>query len=212
VTLLRALIGANVVFVTLAMLLIATDWREGSTSTRHTDLKIVGPVKLYTLPLPSTFYEQQQLLTTTYALAPRVRVTPVTRSKPPIAGPDLMTGKRVTLSQFRGKPVFVCVWASWNVGSLDQASTVARFARSHEDEVAFLGIDSEDPKPAARAFSRRFHMDFPSIWDPVGILAAGWSPVTTTLVFDRSHVLVQRIDGSAPLAQLNAALRRVTRR
>src|SRR5438094_1852561 len=32
-------------------------------------------------------------------------------AKPPIAGRDILTGKRVALSQFAGKPVFVNVWA-----------------------------------------------------------------------------------------------------
>lgn len=118
----------------------------------------------------------------------------------------------MALSQFRGKPVFVIVWASWNVGSLAQASTLGRFARSHAGRVAVLGIDSEDSERAARAFSKRYAMDFPSIADPVGILAAAWSPVPTTLVFDRRHVLVEKIAGSVSVEQLNAALRHVTRR
>ena len=112
----------------------------------------------------------------------------------------------------RSAPVFVSVWASWNVGSLDEAATLADFARDHRAEVAFLGIDSEDELRAARVFSKRFHGAFPSIWDPIGRLAAAWGPVPTTLVFDRRHVLVQKIAGAATRDQLDAALRRVTRR
>lgn len=200
-TRLRAVLVANVLLAILAFALIATDWRQEDASAKFGELTIVRPAKRYAL-VP-------------YLNAPQARaqpVTPVQRPKPPIAGPDLMTGKQLALSQFHGKPVFVSVWASWNVGSLDQASTVARFAQSHESEVAFLGVNSEDSKSAAREFAKRFHMDFPSISDPIGIIAAGWSPVPTTLVFDRRHKLVQRIDGSASRAQLDAALRRVTRR
>ena len=132
-------------------------------------------------------------------------------AKLPIAGRDALTGKRVALTQFRGKPVFVNVWGSWCLGCTAEASTLARFARAHQRQVAFIGIDTEDSKQGARAFYKRFDMGYPSIWDPKGILAGAWSRgAPTTLVFDRRHVLVQRIEGSASLAELNAALKRVT--
>jgi hypothetical protein len=68
-----------------------------------------------------------------------------------------------------------------------------------------------DSKAGARAFYKRFDTDYPSIWDPRGILAGAWSRgAPTTLVFDQRHVLVQRIEGTVSRAQLKAALRRVT--
>ena len=143
--------------------------------------------------------------------APTVAVAPVRRAKPPIAGSDLVTGKRLSLAQFRGKPVFVSVWATWNVGSIAQAATLGRFAREHAEDVAVLGIDVEDSAGAASAFIRRNDMNFPSIADPIGKLGAAWAPVPTTLVFDRKHVLVQTIPGSVSDEQLDAALRRVIR-
>ena len=133
-------------------------------------------------------------------------------ANPPIAGRDVLTGKKVGLVQFRGKPVFVNVWGSWCDGCIAEAPILARFARTHKSQVAFLGIDTEDSKSGARAFYRRYDLDYPSIWDPRGILAGAWSRgAPTTLVFDRKHRLAQRIEGSATLKQLNAALRRVTR-
>jgi thiol-disulfide isomerase/thioredoxin len=134
-------------------------------------------------------------------------------AKLPIAGRDALTGKRVALTQFDGKPVFVNVWGSWCTGCNAEASTLAHFARAHRRQVAFIGIDTEDSKVGARAFYKRFDTEYPSIWDPRGILAGAWSRGTpTTLVFDRRHVLVQRIEGSTSLTALNAALRGVTRR
>ena len=133
-------------------------------------------------------------------------------ANPPIAGRDVLTGKKVALVQFRGKPVFVNVWGSWCDGCIAEAPTLARFARTHKSQVAFLGINTEDSKNGARAFYRRYDLDYPSIWDPRGLVAGAWSRgAPTTLVFDRKHRLLQRIEGSATLKQLHAALRRVTR-
>ena len=143
------------------------------------------------------------------ALAPALPAAAVGR--PPIAGTDVITGKQVALRQYGGKPVFVNVWGSWCYGCTQEAPTLARFARAHRVEVAFIGIDTVDSKAGARAFYRRFDTDYPSIWDPRGVLASAWSRgAPTTLVFDRRHILVRTIQGSASAAQLNAALKRVT--
>ena len=195
----RALIAANVLLVTLAIVLIALDQGSDDTSIDVSatqmdfTLTVVTPgVVVPTIP------------------APTVPVAPVRRPKPPIAGPDVVTGRRLSLAQFRDKPIIVSVWATWNVGSIAQAATLGRFARAHAADVAVLGIDVEDSAGAASAFIERNRMNFPSIADPIGKLGAAWGPVPTTLVFDRKHVLAQRVEGSASLAQLKAALRRVT--
>jgi thiol-disulfide isomerase/thioredoxin len=133
-------------------------------------------------------------------------------AKPPIAGRDILTGKRVALSQFAGKPVFVNVWGSWCYGCRAEARTVSSFSRAHRRDVAFIGIDVWDSTRGARAYYERFDIEYPSIWDPRSMLAGAWSRgAPTTLVFDRKHRFVHRIEGSASLAQLNAALRRVMR-
>ena len=132
--------------------------------------------------------------------------------RPAIAGTDVLTGRRVALSQFAGKPAFVSVWGSWCYGCRSEAPTLARFVNAHRGRIAFLGIDTEDSKSGARAFSRRYGLTYPSIWDPRGMLAGRWSRgAPTTLVFDRRHVFVRRIEGTATLAQLNAALKQVAR-
>ena len=133
--------------------------------------------------------------------------------RPAIAGTDVLTGKRVALSQLRGKPVFVSVWGSWCYGCKQEAPTLARFAKSHARQVAFLGINTEDTKQGARAFCTLYGLNYPSIWDPRGTIAGAWSRgAPTTLVFDRRHVLVKRIEGTATRAQLDAALHRAITR
>ena len=132
-------------------------------------------------------------------------------SKPPIAGRDVFTGKRISLAQYHGRPVFVNVWGSWCEGCNTEARRLAAFARAHQHQVAFIGIDTMDSRTGARAFYARYDTDYPSIWDPRGVLAGRWARgVPSTLVFDRRHLLVTTIEGAASAAQLRAALRRVT--
>jgi thiol-disulfide isomerase/thioredoxin len=147
------------------------------------------------------------------ALALAAVTSAAAASKPPIAGRDVFTGKPVSLAQYRGRPVFVNVWGSWCEGCNTEARTLAAFARAHERRIAFIGIDTMDSKTGARAFYKRYDTDYPSIWDPRGVLAGWWARgVPSTLVFDRKHRLVTTIEGAASPAQLRAALKRATRR
>jgi len=132
---------------------------------------------------------------------------------PKLAGRDVFSGKAVSLNQYSGKPVFVNFWGSWCGGCQTEARTLARFARTHEQQVAFIGVDVIDSRDGAKAFYRRYDTDYPSIWDPRGRIGSAWTRGTpTTLVFDAKHRFVLRIEGPATSAQLNAALRRATRR
>jgi len=147
------------------------------------------------------------------ALLALVLTSTAAAALPKLAGRDVLSGKAVSLNQFRGKPVFVNFWGSWCGGCQTEARTLARFARAHDREVAFLGVDVIDSRTGAKAFYDRYDTDYPSIWDPRGRISGAWTRGTpTTLVFDRRHVFVLRIEGPATLAQLNAAQRRDTAR
>jgi thiol-disulfide isomerase/thioredoxin len=133
-------------------------------------------------------------------------------SLPRLAGKDVRTGKFVAVSHYVGKPVFVNFWGSWCEGCKTEARTLASFERAHRAQLGFIGVDTIDSRAGAMAFYKRYDTDYPSIWDPRGLLAGSWTRGTpTTLVFDRKHRFVTRLEGPASTAQLNAALRRATR-
>jgi cytochrome c biogenesis protein CcmG/thiol:disulfide interchange protein DsbE len=133
-------------------------------------------------------------------------------TRPRLAGKDVTTGKFVALSHYPGKAVFVNFWGSWCQGCRTEARELASFERAHRARVAFLGVDTIDSRPAAKAFVKRYGLAYPSIFDPRGLISSAWTRGTpTTLVFDRKHRFVLRIEGPASKAQLSAALRRATR-
>jgi thiol-disulfide isomerase/thioredoxin len=133
-------------------------------------------------------------------------------SLPKLAGTDVRTGKLVALSHYVGKPVFVNFWGSWCDGCKTEARTLAAFERAHRAQLAVFGVDTIDSRAGANAFYKRYDTEYPSIWDPRGLLSGSWTRGTpTTLVFDRKHRFVMRIVGAASAAQLRAALRRATR-
>ena len=145
------------------------------------------------------------------ALAALVLCGTAAATLPKLAGRDVLSGKAVSINSFAGKPVFVNFWGSWCGGCQAEARTLAGFAKTHERELGFMGVDVIDSRTAAKAFYERYDTDYPSVWDPHGLISSAWTRGTpTTLVFDAKHRFVMRIEGPATLARLNAALRRVT--
>ena len=118
--------------------------------------------------------------------------------------------RRARLSS-RGKPVFVNVWGSWCEGCNAEAPVLTGSPAPTRARSRSSGSTRSTRNRVRVGFYKRFDLEYPSIWDPRGMIAGAWSRgAPTTLVFDRRHRLVQRIEGSATLKQLNAALRRAS--
>lgn len=130
---------------------------------------------------------------------------------PALAGTDPITGERVRLADFLGKPVVINVWASWCPGCIAEARDLAAFARNHP-EAQVLGIDTQDSKDGARDFYARWGWTHPSIFDPSGSLAArlGLQGLPSTYFLDERHEIVARIVGETDLAGFEDGLRRAT--
>jgi cytochrome c biogenesis protein CcmG, thiol:disulfide interchange protein DsbE len=83
---------------------------------------------------------------------------------PPIPSPGPPTNEE--LSKLRGHPVVVNVWASWCGPCRSEFPHLQSQAAKHGEEVAFLGVDTQDSDDAARTFLEEFPVPYPSISDP----------------------------------------------
>jgi thiol-disulfide isomerase/thioredoxin len=124
-----------------------------------------------------------------------------------VRGTDIVTGKRVSLAAFEGKPVVLTVWASWCPGCNAEARTLAAFAQAHP-EAGFFGVDFQDTKGEARSFYRRYGWRFPSVFDPDGRIAdrLGMQGTPTTIFLDAEHREVSRIVGETDEAGFTQGL------
>jgi thiol-disulfide isomerase/thioredoxin len=124
-----------------------------------------------------------------------------------VHGTDVITGKDVSLAEFRGKPVVLTIWASWCPGCNAEARTLAAFVKAHP-EAAFFGVDFQDTKGEARSFYRRYGWRFPSVFDPDGRIAdrLGTQGTPTTIFLDAEHGEVSRIVGETDEAGLTQGL------
>ena len=124
-----------------------------------------------------------------------------------LAGTDPVTGRRVDLAQYRGKPVVINIWASWCPGCNVEAADLRRFAKAHP-EAQVVGLDIQDTRSGARDFYRRWGWDWPSVFDPGGELAArlGLQGLPTTLFLNAEHQVVARIVGEGTFERFEQGL------
>jgi cytochrome c biogenesis protein CcmG, thiol:disulfide interchange protein DsbE len=70
------------------------------------------------------------------------------------------------LEDLRGFPVVVNKWASWCGPCREEFPMLQSQAAERLDEVAFVGIDSDDNRDAAETFLRDHPVPYPSFFDP----------------------------------------------
>lgn len=111
----------------------------------------------------------------------------------------------VTLAQLesmlvglRGTPVILNMWASWCVPCRAEAPILERGFRSNGDDVAFIGVASQDRISEARRFMDEFGVGYVNLFDAqnalAGRLQARGFPTTIALDVD-GHVQASSYGG-----------------
>jgi thiol-disulfide isomerase/thioredoxin len=101
------------------------------------------------------------------------------------AGGPTLTGKDVSITSYRGKPVVLIFWASWCGPCHDEQPTLnTAYAQWSPRGVVFLGVDLRDTTAPALAFQTEFKVPYPSIADTNATLAIDYRiPSAPSLVF-----------------------------
>jgi cytochrome c biogenesis protein CcmG, thiol:disulfide interchange protein DsbE len=111
-------------------------------------------------------------------------------------------------AQVRGTPLVVNFWASWCDPCEEEMPMLAEAARTHDDQIQFLGVDILDTTEPARAFIERFDVPYPNVFDAMGdtrnAVGSIGQPVTVFYAADGS--VVRKVDGQLTESELNSAL------
>jgi peroxiredoxin len=118
---------------------------------------------------------------------------------PDFAGVSL-TGHRLSLTQFKGKPLVVTFFASWCTPCHTDAPRIATLARRFGSRITVLGIDGHDTRDGVSRFLRRYGWRFPIVWDPDNnqyhTFRVDYQP--TTFVIDGRGTMVEQFLGPLP--------------
>jgi peroxiredoxin len=121
-------------------------------------------------------------------------------------------GGTVTLSQYRGRYVFLNFFASWCGPCQQEAPDLVQFAFEQSrlpGGAAVLSVDFTDTNAGARGFISTYGTTWPSLQDPNGSIAYDYgveSPPTTFLITPKGTVFNDLL-GPVTVANLTAMLR-----
>jgi peroxiredoxin len=123
-----------------------------------------------------------------------------------------LEGGKVSLSQYRGRYVFLNFFASWCGPCQQEAPDLVQFAFEQSrlpGGAAVLSVDFTDTDSGARQFISTYGTTWPSLQDPTGSIAYDYgveSPPTTFLITPTGMVFNDLL-GPVTVANLTAMLR-----
>jgi cytochrome c biogenesis protein CcmG/thiol:disulfide interchange protein DsbE len=118
---------------------------------------------------------------------------------------------RLSLDELRGYPAVINFWASWCVPCKEEAQAFAAAAERFRGRVAFVGMDTQDLKSAARRFLRRYEVNYVSVRDGTDktYTAYGLTGVPETYYVDSRGRVVEHAIGAVSKAELVASVERL---
>ena len=119
---------------------------------------------------------------------------------PELKGEDI-DGKKLELSDYRGKVVVLIFWASWCGPCMQMVPSEVRLAKRMKGKpFALIGINGDAIQNDARHAIEKENMSWPSFWDKKGVGGAiptawnihGWP---TVFVLDSDGVIQLKFEG-----------------
>jgi thiol-disulfide isomerase/thioredoxin len=115
---------------------------------------------------------------------------PTAIALPRVVLPCFTEGEPVELATM-GRPMVVNLWASWCEPCRTELPELQAFADRHPDQIAVIGVVTEDTRAASASLAEDLNVTFPALYDSGGMLrrALGSGALPITLFVDAAgHV------------------------
>ena len=110
----------------------------------------------------------------------------------------------VALASYAGKPVIVNFFASWCGPCRTETPLLAQYYSSHHDAVHMIGVDANDSRTAALAFTKKYGVSYPVGSDPAATTAGAYGVVAMpqTYFLNAQHKVVDHVYGKVTAGSL----------
>jgi peroxiredoxin len=104
-----------------------------------------------------------------------------------------LSGKDVTLSSLRGKPVMINFWATWCPPCREEIPVITKLYGETKGGTSYevLGVATQSDASTIRAFADEFAMDFPLLPDANSNVVSSYHvlPIPTTFFVDKDGII-----------------------
>ena len=181
--------------------------------SRRPPVRRTGPVSVWiaiTVLAVATGYYVLQTRGSVEAASPAPSLPPSATSgnAPAFTLPDL-TGRSVSLADFKGKVVVLDFWATWCPPCRKEIPDFISIQNEYGSKgVQVVGI-ALDELPKVRAFVQSNGMNYPVLMGNDAITAqyGGIEGIPTTFIIDRNGKIVERFEGFRPRETFVAAIK-----
>ncbi len=110
----------------------------------------------------------------------------------------------VSLASYAGKPVVVNFFASWCGPCRTETPLLARYYKSEHGTVHVIGVDANDSRTAALAFTKKYGVSYPVGSDPAVTAASayGVAGLPQTFFLNARHKIVDHVYGVVTASSL----------
>lgn len=119
----------------------------------------------------------------------------------PDAAPEFkltdLQDKPVTLTEYRGKVVFLNFWATWCGPCRAEVPDLIALQKQFEDRLQIIGLDVDDDESDVKQFVKEMGIDYPVVMasDEVRMAYGGIPALPTSFVLDPEGRIVQKHTG-----------------
>jgi thiol-disulfide isomerase/thioredoxin len=126
----------------------------------------------------------------------------------PDASFDVLSGGTTRLTDYRGKPLVVNVWATWCPPCAQEMPAFQQVHDNLGDKVQIVGIDRTDSRDAASDFATARHITYPLLVDPQDTFSPqlGIAVMPTTLFVSADGLVVKSHAGALDAGELTALI------
>lgn len=107
-------------------------------------------------------------------------------------------GQRVSLSDLKGKVVFINFWATWCPPCINEMPTIDKLKNHFKgsDELIFLMVDIDNQIEVSTAFMKEYGYDLP-VYTVQGEIPTTYlgNSIPTTVLLDKSGEIFMRLEG-----------------
>jgi thiol-disulfide isomerase/thioredoxin len=111
----------------------------------------------------------------------------------------LLNGTKISLSQFKGKVVFLNFWATWCGPCRSEMPSMEAVYQNLKDKgLEILAVNLGDSKSKVSAFMKENKLSFPAVLDEKSTTGSYYNvqAIPTTYIIDKRGLIVARIVGS----------------